>query len=59
MLHTWQAAEGLGRGVGRGKESVWVTDRGDNNGWVEHGELVKTQVEISPEMSWKQRVMVV
>lgn len=59
MLHTCQAAKGLGRGVGRGKESVWVTDRGENNGWVEHRQLAKTQMEISPEISQKQSFMVV
>lgn len=58
-LLTCQAAKGLGRCVGRGKESVWVTDRGENNGWVERRQLAKTQMEISPEMSRKQSFMVV
>lgn len=58
MLHTWQAAEGLGRGLGRDKDLCgWQT--GDSNGWVEHRQLAQTQVEISPEMSRKQSFMVV
>ena len=59
MPHNWQAAKGLGVASEGGKESVWVTDRGDDDGWVEHRMLAKIQVEISPERAWKQSFTVV
>lgn len=44
----------------RDKEFEWVTDRGNNNDWVEHRELEKMQVEIiSPEISLRWSFIVV